>query len=405
MMAFRYRALTPNGEVVSGSISAPSAAEVAERVEYLGLIPIETVRDEGGRTSGTRWDFTFLSRPRPEDVTILTGDLALLLQTGARINDALELLSADADIGRLRPTVAKLTAAILSGESFADALASHPALFPPMYVELARVGETSGTLVNILEVLGAERVRADALRRRFSDALRYPAFVLAAASAVLLFFLTFVLPQFGAVLRDFNTKLDPFLVTFLALSEFLQAHTAAVVATLTLTVGGGWFFLRRPKVRGAIMGALARLPFIGRVLEFHRTSIFCRNLGVLLSSGVPLATTLRILADLMATTGRSAAWSETVDLVRHGGKLSDALAKTGAIPPMAIRTLRLGEDSGQLPMLAQRIAEFYEAKLQRSLDELVGIAGPAAIIIISIIVGGLIVSVMTALMSVSQVVG
>jgi len=405
MMAFRYRALTPNGEVVSGSISAPSAAEVAERVEYLGLIPIETVRDEGGRTSGTRWDFTFLSRPRPEDVTILTGDLALLLQTGARINDALELLSADADIGRLRPTVAKLTAAILSGESFADALASHPALFPPMYVELARVGETSGTLVNILEVLGAERVRADALRRRFSDALRYPAFVLAAASAVLLFFLTFVLPQFGAVLRDFNTKLDPFLVTFLALSEFLQAHTAAVVATLTLTVGGGWFFLRRPKVRGAIMGALARLPFIGRVLEFHRTSIFCRNLGVLLSSGVPLATTLRILADLMATTGRSAAWSETVDLVRHGGKLSDALAKTGAIPPMAIRTLRLGEDSGQLPMLAQRIAEFYEAKLQRSLGKLVDIAGPAAIIIISIIVGGLIVSVMTALMSVSQVVG
>jgi len=405
MMTFRYRALTPNGEVVSGSISAPSAAEVAERVEYLGLIPIETVRDEGGRTSGTRWDFTFLSRPRPEDVTILTGDLALLLQTGARINDALELLSADADIGRLRPTVAKLTAAILSGESFADALASHPALFPPMYVELARVGETSGTLVNILEVLGAERVRADALRRRFSDALRYPAFVLAAASAVLLFFLTFVLPQFGAVLRDFNTKLDPFLVTFLALSEFLQAHTAAVVATLTLTVGGGWFFLRRPKVRGAIMEALARLPFIGRVLEFHRTSIFCRNLGVLLSSGVPLATTLRILADLMATTGRSAAWSETVDLVRHGGKLSDALAKTGAIPPMAIRTLRLGEDSGQLPMLAQRIAEFYEAKLQRSLGKLVDIAGPAAIIIISIIVGGLIVSVMTALMSVSQVVG
>jgi general secretion pathway protein F len=107
----------------------------------------------------------------------------------------------------------------------------------------------------------------------------------------------------------------------------------------------------------------------------------------------------------MATTGRSAAWSKTVDLVRHGGKLSDALAKTEVIPPMAIRTLRLGEESGQLPMLAQRIAEFYEAKLQRSLDRLVGIAGPLAIVCISIIVGGLIVSVMTALMSVSQVVG
>jgi len=142
MTTFRYRALTPNGEVASGSISAPTAAEVSQRVEYLGLIPIETVRDEGG-TGGARWDFTILSRPRPEDVTVFTGDLAPLLQTGARINDALELLSADADIGRLRPTAAKLTAAILSGESFADALARHPALFPPMYVELARVGEAS----------------------------------------------------------------------------------------------------------------------------------------------------------------------------------------------------------------------------------------------------------------------
>ena len=404
MTNFRYRALTRTGEVVSGSISASTAAEVAERVEYLGLIPIETVRDDAAG-SPRRFDFAALSRPRSEDVTIFTTDLALLLQTGARINDALELLSSDADIGRLRPTVAKITSAILSGESFADALAHHPALFSPMYIELARVGEASGTLVNILEVLGAERARAEALRRRLADALRYPAFVFAAAGAVLVFFLTFVLPQFGAVLRDFNAKLSSIMVTFLALSDFLQAHFTALLVGLIVLIGGGWLMLRRPKVRSSIVEALAHLPFVSRVLEFHRTSVFCRNLGVLLASGVPLTTTLRILADLMATTGRSAAWSKTVDLVRHGGKLSEALAKTQAIPPMAIRTLRLGEESGQLPMLAQRIAEFYEAKLQRSLDRLVGIAGPVAIISISVIVGGLIVSVMTALMSVSQIVG
>jgi general secretion pathway protein F len=404
MTNFRYRAMTRNGEVVSGSISASTAAEVAERVEYLGLIPIETVREDGAG-SARRFDVAALSRPRSEDVTIFTSDLALLLQTGARINDALELLSSDADIGRLRPTVAKITSAILAGESFADALSRHPALFPPMYVELARVGEASGTLVDILEVLGAERVRSEALRRRFADALRYPAFVLAAASAVLLFFLTFVLPQFGPVLRDFNAKLSPVMLTFLSLSDFLRAHVTALLISLIVLIGGSWLLLRRPKVRATIMEGLAHLPFVSRALEFHRTSVFCRNLGVLLASGVALTTTLRILADLMATTGRSSAWSRTVDLVRHGGKLSEALAKTQALPPMAIRTLRLGEESGQLPMLAERIAEFYEAKLQRSLDRLVGIAGPVAIISISVIVGGLIVSVMTALMSVSQVVG
>ena len=105
------------------------------------------------------------------------------------------------------------------------------------------------------------------------------------------------------------------------------------------------------------------------------------------------------------TISSSAIWSEAAERVRHGAKLSDALAETQALPAMAVRMLRLGDETGQLPMLAGRVAEFYEAKLQRTLDRVVGIAGPAAIVVISIVVGGLIVSVMTALMSVSQIVG
>jgi general secretion pathway protein F len=108
---------------------------------------------------------------------------------------------------------------------------------------------------------------------------------------------------------------------------------------------------------------------------------------------------------MTATTGDATAWDKAVDRVRHGSKLSDAMADNVALPPMAVRMLRLGEETGQLPMLSGRVAEFYEAKLQRSLDQVVGIAGPLAIIAISIVVGGLIVSVMTALLSVSQVVG
>src|SRR5215475_5853145 len=110
MPNFRYLALTQSGEIVSGSISAPTAAEVAHRIEYLGLVPIETVTED---RSGARFSLS-LSRPRAEDVTVFTRDLALLLKAGARINDALELLAQDVDIGRLRPTVAKIRAAVLS---------------------------------------------------------------------------------------------------------------------------------------------------------------------------------------------------------------------------------------------------------------------------------------------------
>jgi general secretion pathway protein F len=403
MPNYRYKALTQAGEVVTGSIAAPTAAEVARRIEYLGLVPIEGVTEE--RAEKTESFFTLTQRAKSEDVTVFSLDLALLLRAGARLDDALELLSGDSDVGGLRRTVAKVRAAILSGESFGEALSRHPSLFPPMYVALVRVGEASGTLGEILEVLAAERARAEALRRKLGDALRYPAFVLLAAMSVLMFFLLFVLPQFASVLRDFNAKLDPVVSTFIAISEFLRANGPVLAVGLALIVAALWLMLRRPASRAAIIVQLSRLPLIKPMLTYHRTTLFCRNLGVLLASAVPLTTTLRILVDMMATSSDRTIWTRMVERVRHGGKLSDALADTAALPMMAVRMLRLGEETGQLPMLAARVAEFYEAKLQRSLDRIVGIAGPAAIITISIIVGGLIVSVMTSLLSVSQVIG
>jgi len=401
---FRYRALTQGGEVVSGSLAAPTAAEVARRIEYLGLVPIDTVADAGAARESS-FGFTLGRQPRPEDVTLFTLDLALLLKAGARLDDGLELLASDADIGRLRPIVAKVRSAVLSGESFADALAHHPTLFPSMYVALVRVGEASGALDHILEVLANERARAEAMRRKLADALRYPAFVLFAASLVLLFFLMFVLPQFAAVLRDFGAKLDPMVVGFLGLSDYMHNNKDIILGTCGVLLTGGWLLLRRQTVRVWIISRLARLPLISSVVMFHRTALFSRNLGVLLGAAVPLTATLRILVDMMATTSDPAIWTKAVDRVRHGGKLSDALGDSSALPPMAVRMLRLGEETGQLPMLSGRVAEFYEAKLHRSLDRVVGIAGPAAIITISIVVGGLIVSVMTSLLSVSQIVG
>jgi general secretion pathway protein F len=402
MPTFHFRALTQVGEVVSGSIAAPTAAEVGRRIEYLGLIPIDSVTEQSDALIKRGDGFALFSRPRPEDVTIFTGDLALLLRTGVRINDALELLAADSDIGRMRPTATKVTSAILAGESFADAISHHPRVFPPMYVALARVGEASGNLVQILEAISVERQRAEALRRRLSGTLRYPAFLLLAACAVLLFFLLVVLPQFSNVFRDFNAKLDPVLVAFLGISDILRQNMNTVVFALASLLSIGFLLSRRPAVRVGAIEAASRLPLVREVLGYRRTALFCRNLGLLLASGVTLPSSLRVLAEMMASSSNISIWNEVVDKVRQGGKLSDALAQTRALPSMAVRTLRLGEDAGQLPVLAGRVADFYDAKLQRSLDRLVGVAGPASIIVISVIVGGLIVSVMTALLSVNQ---
>jgi len=404
MPNFRYRALTTNGEIVSGLIAAPTAAEVARRIDYLRLVPIDSIVEESA-TQGSRFNFRFEKRARTEDVTIFTLDLALLLKAGARLDRALELLAADVDIGRLRSTVSAIRSSVLAGESFADALAHHPALFPPMYAALVRVGEASGTLEQILQVLASDRSRAEALRRKITDAVRYPAFLLFAATCVLVFFLTFVLPQLGAVLRDMGAKIDPIAGIFLRLSDFITTHKNLVGSTAIVMLASALFFARQQKFRAAVIIRLARLPVLRSILALHQTALFCRNLAVLLTAAVPLTTTLRILTNMMAAVGDSAVWTRVVERVRQGNKLSEALEETGTLPPLAVRLLRLGEEAGQLPLLAGRVAEFYESKLQRSLDRAVGLVGPLAVIGISTIVGGLIVSVMTALLSVSQSIG
>lgn len=401
---FRYRALTQNGEIVNGTISATTAKEVVHRIEYLRLLLIEAVEEKAGGAVG-RSVLDYFGGPKPADVTVFTRDLALLVKAGARLEDALELLANDADIGRLRPVVSKLHSGVLSGESFADAIEHHPSLFPALYVALTRVGEASGTLDHVLEVVGAERVRAEAMRRKLTDAMQYPIFVLIAAVCVMLFFFVFVLPQFSAVLRDFGAKSDAAINTFLDISDFLRGNGPELAIGAAVVIAGCLAVFRRADFRSAVVSQVSKLPGIATVFRFYRTSLFCRNLGILLGSGVNLTATLRILINIMSVTGNTSGWTAAADRVRHGGKLSEALAASNLLPAMAIRMLRLGEETGQLPVLAGRIAEFYEAKLQRSLDRVVGIVGPAAIITISTVVGGLIVSVMTALLSVTQLVG
>src|ERR1700719_1214904 len=233
--------------MVHGTLSAPTAPEVAHRIEYLRLLPIETIEDKA-TVAASSSGFGFFGRPSPAEVTTFTRDMALLLKAGARLDDALELLSSDTDVGRLRPVVGKLRAALLSGESLADAGATHPALFPPMYGALVRVGEVSGTLDQVLEMLGAERARSEQMRRKLTDAMQYPAFVLVAAAGVMLFFILFVLPQFSAVLQDFGTQSDTALGAFIKLSDFLRANATTALLGAAAVVALVWWSLRRPGV-------------------------------------------------------------------------------------------------------------------------------------------------------------
>ena len=409
MAKFRYRALTARGEIVTGELVAPHEAEVIKRIEYLGLIPIETfgsAETDGGLASifTREWSFAelFKRRANADDVTVFSRDLAILLRSGVRIDQALDLLSEPEMSGHFAPIAAALRASVNAGESFADALSRHDIYFPPVYIALARIGEASGGLAGVIESLAEERARVTAMRRKALDALRYPAFIFCAATLVLVFFLFFVLPQFAVVLRDLGSRMDPVVGFMLSLSDFARANTFAIGIGAGLLALSVTLALRSRVARQRFTRWFLRLPGPRSIAIDYRTAVFCRGLGVLLGNGVRLTTALKLVAGALAGDGAEGVWLRASERVRQGARLGEALLEINELSPVAVRMLRIGEESGHLAPISLRAADLFEERVERRLGRLVGIIGPAAILFIAFVVGGLVVSLMTSLISIGQ---
>lgn len=401
MPTFTYKAMDPQFRFITGEIEAADLREVGRELQKLGYTVLDTT--SGKRASKSKWSWLTLRRPvGRKEITVFLRELSLVLRAGLTLDDALLLLAGEEAAG-LASIVRDLRAAITAGASLGDALQRYPRLFGPDLVAMVRVAEATGNLDGVLEAVGEERARNERLVDKVSSALRYPAVLLVVALGVLAFFLTYVVPQFASVLRDFGQAPTGLVGTVLAASDFFVANGSTLAISLGALIVAIFVALRFPKVRLAAQRRLNHLPGLRGILELRRTVMFCSSLSTLLANGVTLTAALRVLVDLPGAL--AAGLDNVVENVRRGGRLVDALARINYVPPLAVKMLRVGEESGELATVARRTAEFYEAKLSDRLDRLAGVVGPAAIIAIAGIVGTLIVSILSALLSVNQLVG
>jgi general secretion pathway protein F len=400
MPLFNYKALDSEGSFVVGEIEAPDRREVARRLERLGYVALDTATAKLAETSPKF--FSFRRSVGQREVTVFLRELSLVLRAGLTLDDALLLLAGEERRG-LAAVSRDLRAAITGGASFGDALKRHPKLFGPDLIAMVRVAEAAGNLDKILESVGEERLRTERLLEKISSSLRYPAVLFVVALSVLVFFLVVVVPQFASVLRDFGQEMTGLVGAVLASSDFFVHNGDVLAGTLAIVLIAAFFTLRRPQARKFIFRGLRRMPGLRGILQLRSTVMFCSSLSTLLGHGVTLTAALRVLADSAADlTGDL---DRVVEGVRRGGRLVDSLSEVGYLPPLALKMLRVGEESGELAVVSRRTAEFYEAKLSDRLDRLSGIVGPAAIVLIAAIIGGLIVSILSALLSVNQLIG
>lgn len=400
MPQFRYRAVTQAGEIVVGEVEAHSREEVLRRIEYLGHLPIQAEIATKGLFAGGSSLFGGM-QPRARDVTVFLRQLALLVGAGMTLEAALQTLADDAARGLAR-FINALRASISAGESFAEALDRHPDIIEPVYVAMVRAGEASGRLDGVLRAIVEDRVRREALAERVSSAIRYPLFLVSSATLILFFFLTYVVPQFEPVFKDLGGRLNAGAAFVLTVSTWLKGNLDLFLGSCLVLVLGGWLILSRPGMRGRIIGALTSIPGIAGTARDRRTARIVGTLGLLLANGVALPTALKMLRDVVSDPRSMAALDRLHDLVRNGRRFADALAEVELLPPLAVRMLRVGDETGDLPAIAAHTAQFYEHKLSVGLDRLMGVIGPLAIIIVSLLVGSLVVSIMSALLSITE---
>ena len=399
MVQVRYKALDSAGRFTSGTMEGVSEVEVAGRLARTGHVVLET---GSGKPAGERSSlFSFSRAASGRDVTTFLSDLSLVLRAGLPLDEALDLVASE-EKSAIAAVARDLRHSVTGGASFAEAMAGHDRLFGSDVVTMVRVAEAAGTLDKVLKTVAEARARSERMVESISSSLRYPAFLLLAASAVLIFFLVVVVPQFAGVLRDFGAKQTGVVGFVLAASDFLVAEGEVVAAVAAALLLVGLLVFRRPEMRARLGAFVARLPGLSGIVALRRTAVFCGGLATLLANGVTLTEALRVLGDLPGATG--AGLQRVGEGVRRGKRLVEAIQQEDYLPPLALNMLRLGEETGELAEISRRTADFYETKLTARLERLTGIVGPAAIVGIAVMVGGLIVSILSALLSINQLV-
>ncbi len=400
MPKYRYRALDPSGQMLVGVIDAPSTAAVLPELERMAALPIE-ITDIGG--DARRLGGGLFSRaPTREEITGVTEDLSTLIRGGVTLDRALVILSETGARPVLSRLMLDLHREISGGHSLAEAVSKHPDLFPRTYVKMVEAAEVAGTLDDTLRVIAHERTRGETLRRRITSALAYPSFLAFAASGVLVFVLMYIIPEFERALVGFPNAMQGSTQIVFELSRFLRENTSMLAGIGLAIVLGGYLLSRSRAAKAFFMRALGRIPGLGEPVHFEQTVSFCATLGALTHSGVDISTALRLIRDLMRDNRSAAKIDRLVNSVRQGHRLTDALIEVNMLPIYAVHMLRVGEESGELASASMRIAAFYEGKLDRALARLTSILGPAIMILVSMLIAWLIISVITALLSVND---
>jgi type IV pilus assembly protein PilC len=406
MAVFRWQGISPRGETMAGEMEAPTRDAVLVRLRSQRIQPIPSRIKEKGKGLDTELTIPgFGESIKARDIVIFTRQLATMIDAGLPIVQCLDALAAQSPNRKLRKVVRQLKDEVEAGATFTDGLRKHPKLFDELYVNMVAAGEVGGILDSILHRLAGYMEKAMKLKSKIKGAMIYPITIVTVAVGVTAVLLIFVIPVFAELFSSFGQALPAPTQFVINLSNFTVAYAkylAAVVAAAAVasrqayqTEAGKLFFDQM----------FLQLPVFGDLVRKSAVARFTRTLSTLVSSGVPILDALAITARTAGNKIVERAVMATRVSISEGRTIAEPLTESKVFPPMVCQMIAVGESTGALDAMLQKIADFYEDEVDNAVANLTALMEPLVILFLGVVIGGLVISMYLPIFKLGSVIG
>lgn len=408
MPAYTFEALDAQGATQKGLIDADTARSARSMLRARALVPLQVEPATGGGTnvkaSGlnvTLWGGRVFNATT---LAVWTRQMAGLVAAGLPLERALSALTEEAEDDKQRNLMASLRSEVNAGSPFAQALGQHPREFTSIYTSVIAAGEQSGQLGTVLERLADDLEAREALKNKLVAASLYPAIVTLVAIVIVVFLVSYVVPQVASVFAGSKRALPVLTVMMLGLSAFVRSYGWLMLIALVAGSGALVMARRNEALRLRMDAAWLRLPLVGRLARGFNAARFAATLAMLAAAGVPILRALQTAAETLNNQAMRADALDALVLVREGAPLASALASKKRFPPLVSMFARLGEQTGQLPAMLDRAAEQLGAEVQRRAMHLATILEPLLIVGMGVVVMLIVLAVLMPIIQLNQLV-
>lgn len=393
MAEFNYRGVDRSGKKVQGKISASSEGEVRVLLRGQGVRPTSMSKVSVGQQDiFAMFKGGGIGTISHEDLMLFTRQLQVMLGSGVPLVQALELLGEQSPSGNLRNMCIALKQKVSEGAFFWETLNGFPKSFPKLYTSLVRAGETSGSLEVMLKRLAGYLEDSFKMQKMIKSMMAYPGIMATVAAGVMLLMLKFVIPKFEEMLKASKQELPVPTAMVIQLSKFVGNQWYFILGGLI----AGFFVIRSmvqtEEGRRVIDQMSLRLPMLGGVVKKATTARFCRTLATLLSSGVTLLDALEICKSTVGNSVVEDVIAKAKPEVETGKTLSSALIKSSVFPPMAVQMLSVGENTGQVDRMLEKVADYYDAEVEIAIQGVSKLIEPIMIVFLGGMIGGLLIA-------------